>query len=54
MSLIKDLKIISSMAGIVNCLSVMRTALTVGIIVFTVLETITALFRINSNELLEN
>lgn len=54
MSLTKDLKIISSMAGIVNCLSALRTVLTVGIIVFTVLETITTLLRIKSDNLLEN
>lgn len=53
LNLMKNLKIISSIAGIINGLSIIKTVLTVGIIVFTVLETVTTLFKINSNELLE-
>lgn len=48
-SLAKDVKIVSSVAGAINTLSVLRTVLTVGIIVFTVLEMVTTLFKVNSD-----
>lgn len=53
LSVIKDLKIISSMSSIISGLNIIKTALTVGIIVFTVLEAITTIFKVNSNEILE-
>lgn len=49
----KDLKVISSMSKMINGLTVLKTVLTVGIIVFTVFETATKFFSINKDELSE-
>ena len=45
-----DIKIISSVSRIINGLTVLKTILTVGIIVFTVFETVTKFFSINKDE----
>lgn len=52
-SLFRDMKIVSSVASAINALSVLRTVLTVGIIVFTVLEALNTFFKVNSNSLPE-
>ena len=45
-----DIKIISSVSRVINGLTVLKTILTVGIIVFTVFKTITMFFSINKDK----
>ncbi len=50
----KDLKIISSVSSMINALTVLKAILTVGIIVFTVFETVTKFLSVNRDEIPEN
>lgn len=53
LTFIKNLKIVSSMTRILDVLSFFKSALTVGIIVFTVLEALSAVSEMNLKKISE-